>query len=346
MNFTLNGSTTWTVPHIVTQTDIINLTVHGLCGLLGIISNGVTIAIILNGKRFGQGMKIQLINLAVVDFLCALLCPISGFIGGIVTINYFQSNILCVLHQFLTTVFFCNSLYCTVAMAIERFVAVFYPLKIHTYSRRGVIIVILIGWISSFGLHVDIILFSAIHNIPEFGNIRMCLSRKASKNILWRLVNILRFLLPVAILLFCYISIGFKLVRRKTIGERHMYSGQKKNHQVLIMLAVVGILATVTWSPYMLPSLISNFTSEVSAIREPTVSNMIFYTLMLSNCFSANLVYLIFSKDYKMDMKQELLGIKKQKRPSAISTDTRSRLSTLSELVSARPTSRQGTKSL
>lgn len=232
MNSTLSNSTTGIAPNLVTPTDIINLAVHGLCGLLGIVSNSVTIAIILKGKRFGHGIKLQLLNLTLVDFGCSLLCPTSGFIGKMLTINYPKNNILCIAHQLLTAAFFCNSLYCTVSMSMERFIAVFFPLKLHSYSRRGTIIVILIGWILAFVLHCDIIIYSRVYNMTESDNIQICIVQRRDHFDIWKAVNIVRYILPVALLLLSYVSISIKLVGRKTIGERHLYSNQRHHCRV------------------------------------------------------------------------------------------------------------------
>ena len=66
------------------------------------------------------------------------------------------------------------------------------------------------------------------------------------------------------------------------------------------MLAIDGILSVITWTPYMMPTLIPSSLPTDSPDSNPLIYKMIFFALMLSNCFFTPIIYMTFSKDFQV----------------------------------------------
>ena len=217
--------------------DAVNLTIHGLLGALGIILNTTVIVIIISGCRFGKGMKIQLMNLAIADFLSAAMTPTSGYIGGIITQPYPGNFMLCEVHQYINSVVFYTSLLCSAEISIERFVAVYFPLKILKYRTMYIILVSVLVWTLALITQMDsLLLADADRTLLNNTRTENCRTGKFmtehDKYGLWRYLAVARFLIPVIIIVTSYILICVKLVIRKRVGEKHQFNEKTINKQV------------------------------------------------------------------------------------------------------------------
>lgn len=224
--------------HNTMLADVINLSLHGIFGVVGVILNLLVIAVIIKGNKFGKGMKLQLMNLAIADFLSSVMAPGSGFVGGIVTLIAYPDDLaLCEIQQYITSVVFYASLACSAAISLERLVAVYFPLNMLKYRIGHVITVGILVWALALIANIDSLIANQVIEKPEHNYTLTCMSGKymlmGDKYGPWVYIAVARFLVPIIVILASYGFICVKLAKRKRVGEKHRFSNERKNTQVM-----------------------------------------------------------------------------------------------------------------
>ena len=226
---------------------------YGIFGGIGSILNGFTIAVIVKGKHFGQNIRLQLLNISVIDLLCCMVTPTTIVLGAVTTIPYPNSNTLCQLQQYLTYSLFYVSLLVNAAIAIEKFIAVYFPLTILKYERRHIVSVIILAWTLAFLLHIDVAIDSLVYPNPDANHTLACLYSSSfvtpSKGDyqLFTMKTALKYLVPSFTILTAYILIAIKLKQKKEVGDntfnRKTINRQVSNTLALLLLLYVDFIA-------------------------------------------------------------------------------------------------------
>ena len=193
--------------------------IYILMSCLGLILNNFTIAIIANGRHLTNQIKIQLINLAVADFLTSFFIPADQVIFQL-QVQFPDSRALCTIIRFVGLGAWYISPLWNAAISIERFVIIYFPLKMKQYTRTHKLIMAVIVW--SIGLMANIhnLLYSEV--IEEDGvsicSIHTPLHSTSSFDLYeWLLTT--KYLLPPLVMTTMYTAISVKLLKRRSIGE-------------------------------------------------------------------------------------------------------------------------------
>ena len=129
-----------------------------MAAVLGISLNAGSILVIGFGKKCGKGIKLQLVNLAITDMVGAVLIP-SYLISTFQPHAYysFLSSSLCKF--LLWTIYspFYVSLLCNMVISLERFVAIYFPLRMQNYTTKWKVVVISLCWVISLSTEVNLI---------------------------------------------------------------------------------------------------------------------------------------------------------------------------------------------
>ena len=218
--------------------NIANICIYGLSALLGLFLNTLTITILLKGKKFGKGIRIQLVNLAVTDTLCSLVALVYAIVEGVVVLPSFSGYStlkVCGFLQYVATLLFKASLMSNTVISLERFVAVYFPLKMRDYQRRHIIAVTIAIWIFAFLSNLQLLYRVKFYSSPLYNPNYLCISKIFfSPTAMDISMYSACYFIPVAIIITCYTLISIKLKRRKIIGESHDTKDHSVNIQVLV----------------------------------------------------------------------------------------------------------------
>lgn len=221
------------------MSDVTQLAILGAFSLLGASLNIATITIIARGRNFGRGMKLQLMNLAVADLMSSLILPGSSVVKGISSLSsVIDYGILCRMQSYLVSVIFFSSLLFNTIISLERFVAVYFPLKMLNYRRVYATGLIVIAWLCSLALNSSVLLdFDPEVYSPELAdNEVVCMAVNTllvgKQHTVWLATFAIRCLVPSITILVAYRAICVKLVRRKQVGEKHQYYNNAISKQV------------------------------------------------------------------------------------------------------------------
>ena len=192
---------------------------------LGLFFNVCAITIITKGKRFGKSIKTQLINLTVADMLCSVVSIVSKVFTGLKGLSAVQFWIAL---EFLVSFVFLASLLSNTAISLERFVAVYFPLKMREYRRKHVTIVVVTIW--TLSAVTNALWFLKGEGTPEFKCYYYQYDAPPTgiRLVLYGVIVCC----PVIIMITCYTLICIKLKRRKVIGERRWRKQSRVNIQV------------------------------------------------------------------------------------------------------------------
>ena len=201
-----------------------------LMGLLGVLFNIFTLFVLTLGKNISKKVKIQLINLAIADLLLAILRTPSAVLGPL-TISFPESPTLCRFHAISTIMVAPSTLYCNAAIAIERFIIIYFPLRALRYTTAHKCVIVAVIWFITLTLGF---LVSFDVTIKDLGIKKMCTLDPTNGILLIRERMVLYgvvFILPTVVIVTFYTLVFAKLYCRKSSSIRHHESTRQQHDQ-------------------------------------------------------------------------------------------------------------------
>lgn len=254
--------------------------------IIGLPSNIIIIASIIQQKLYQQTTHILLLNLAISDVLvCLLVLPpimVTGFAGGYIfgDSDYTRCQVCQTGVIFLAlTVFAVNIL---AAITLDRFIFIKFPLRYANYiTVPRVIIIVIVLWVISILESVLPIL--GIGNITFGFSLTACTvdlfgDGRLTKNIVYVILLLVVNLVPIAIIIIfniwlaCIVSKQIKIVyrTRRSFGnkeELRKYNQglrkqihKKKNRKQLVLVRAFGAILVstiVVWAPMVFHVVVS-----------------------------------------------------------------------------------------
>ncbi|XP_067942901.1 C3a anaphylatoxin chemotactic receptor-like [Watersipora subatra] len=297
---------------------------YALFGIVGAIFNICTIFIIRQGQHTSGEVKLQLINLAVADFLASLSIPILATFG-VLQVSFPDDRCLCTTMQFLGAVPLYVSPLWNLVISLERFVIVFFPFRAALYRRKQKIAVAISVWLLGALAEIDGLLYSDIRYYPQI-NLTMCQRQGALRNpSLYLAIQAIKFIVPSTTILIVYISIGIKFCSGESI-RKHDSNGDTKKNRLLYMLMADAFTTLITWLPYNIWLLTAELMSPSYFEAFPKGKVYLVYTAlfftMATNTFSTPVVYFTFNRYFRMDTKMWLQNLQKRTRKCCSRSET------------------------
>ncbi|XP_055063209.2 olfactory receptor 6N1-like [Misgurnus anguillicaudatus] len=132
--------------------------------MLILFGNILNLSIILTARHLHKPMYILISNLAIVDIMytsCSSPTMISVLLAEIKTVSYYS----CLSRMFFYHLGDFTECMALTLMAIDRFIAIWFPLRYHSIvTNSRVILLILLTWMAGFGLVGFVI--SVVDNLP------------------------------------------------------------------------------------------------------------------------------------------------------------------------------------
>ena len=202
----------------ITLTDTLVVSISlSLIALLGITFNSVSLAVIRSGKHSNKSTRIHLMNQAASDVLMSLVCP-ARFILRELIVPMPQSAAFCKLLTLTSESLFVCSLMWNAAISVERFVAVYYPLKMLSYNKKHKIAVSVLVWTVSLLINVDsLFTYTTVYYIDRY----LCVPARSvsSENNMtfYTVKEALPYVLLSLTIVIMYTCVGLKLLYRKYV---------------------------------------------------------------------------------------------------------------------------------
>lgn len=190
-----------------------------LTTLLSIVGNGFVILVFARGRRSRTDLRPFLINLAICDLIMALFCMPFTFIYTMLDAWIF-SKPMCPIVLFVQLLSVSGSVFTNMAIGIDRFMAVMFPLRSRLTKKRAKYVISII-WVCSTAL--SSVQFKVARAVDPGDGIILCQEIWEDPNdrkIYTVFIFVITYLIPLLILSITYSIVGILLWKRISPGNR------------------------------------------------------------------------------------------------------------------------------
>ena len=237
--------------------------------VVSLLGNTLIIMVVYRDNKMRTTTNLLIVNMAVSD----LLVPIFAMPRANVEILYGNlrwlidgvlGETLCKLTAFFQDISTAVSVQTLVAIAVDRFYAVWFPLKAARIKPRVKYVILLI-WLISTVIHAP---YLYGFNTGTFSGKTYCFlgwSRSVTK-IVFVLLIIIIYVIPLMLITILYSLIVKKLRKQTIYGVRnlvvHFSSREKRNRNVLKMSLAIVVVFFLSMSPFVVYLSVSLFSPE------------------------------------------------------------------------------------
>ncbi|XP_049530882.1 neuropeptide SIFamide receptor-like [Anopheles darlingi] len=276
--------------------------------IVGLVGNSFVIAVVFRAPRMRTVTNFFIVNLAVADVLVIVFCLPATLMSNIF-VPWMLGWLMCKTVPYIQGVSVAASVYSLIAVSLDRFLAIWWPLKLQITKRRARFMIVCI-WIIALGSTVPwALFFDLVPIIPEAPDIKLCVEvwpPGTDGALYFLLANLVAcYLLPMTLITICYILIWIKVWRRSIPGDSKDAQmdrmQQKSKIKVVKMLVVVVILFVLSWLPlYVIFARIKLGGALESSEEELLqIATPIAQWLGASNSCINPILYAFFNKKYR-----------------------------------------------
>ena len=287
------------------------------CSLVG---NVLVICVVLLNRHMRTVTNYLIVNMAVADLLItAFNMPITISVIAGSQIEWSESvaaEMLCKFIPFSQSLSIASSVLSLTAIAVDRFLAVMYPLKRYI-SFHAAYVLIVVVWIVGIAVNSPFLYAQKIIVSEEDGvRISYCqeiwtpvFGENAAKDFTIVLF-VLFYAVPLLTMSVLYSFVVYKLWVRKAPGNQtteNQLRAEKSRKKVLKMLIVVVTLFALCWLPMYINQFIWFFGFERFPCGPPPVLAFLGFFLGYANSALNPAIYVIFSSNFRKGFKDVLL---------------------------------------
>lgn len=276
---------------------------YELVSLLGIIGNAVVCYIVLGHARMRTVTNYFIVNLAVSDLSMAVVC-VTFTLYATLYGNWPFGNLMCKLVNYVQNVSVSVSIFTLVAIGLDRYVAIIYPLK-PRMTGSLTLMIIMLTWTVSCLFALPSAVFP--RTLEEDG-IRYCTEGK------WRFTHlyslscmVIQYFAPLSVLAIVYLRISIRIWSRRTPGEGEITRDRKLNEskrKLVKLFATVVLIFALCYLPIHVFNLIQDFRKEVLYFEYIKLVYLTCLLIAMSNCFVNPIIYCWMNTKFRNGFRQ------------------------------------------
>ena len=321
-NLTSNASNPFgcPVPHSTSFTATCQLSAYSAIFIISIFGNSILIGAIINYPRAQTVMNYYIINMATADLLTtAFDMGVQIWHYGLIIANkpfeWLAGRVgvfLCKFVVFIQGTAIACTVFTLSAIAVNRFLAVMFPLRRSRRNSTTVLVLFLI-WISSLAIASPMLYAMRVQDVQDayfcLENWEPLLDNKSSpKHYTLALFGVL-FVFPLLTISILYSIIAFKVWVRTVPGnstapnQLHEIETRKK---ILKICMTVVLVFALCWLPFYIYLMLQFVATEHGECGPPEY--VAFLGLFFGHANSAvnPFIYIIYNSDYQKGMKKVL----------------------------------------
>ncbi|XP_054726758.1 neuropeptide SIFamide receptor [Anastrepha obliqua] len=278
--------------------------------LVGLVGNSFVIAVVLRAPRMRTVTNYFIVNLAIADILVIVFCLPATLMSNIF-VPWMLGWLMCKTVPYIQGVSVAASVYSLIAVSLDRFIAIWWPLKQMTKSRARFMILCI--WLIALGSTIPWVLFfelvPAAESFPAAPNLYLCQEvwpPGTNGNLYFLLAHLVAcYLLPMSLITLCYVLIWIKVSTRSIPGDSKDAQmdrmQQKSKVKVIKMLVAVVILFILSWLPLYVIFARIKFGGEISVEESEILNKVTPFAQWLgsSNSCINPILYAFFNKKYR-----------------------------------------------
>ncbi|GAB1606182.1 neuropeptide receptor 15 [Argonauta hians] len=296
-----------------------------LIEMVGIIGNGLVIFVVLSNKKMRTSVtNMFIMNLAVADLLL-LLIGIPDLVQFVLNRGWILNLVWCKAIRYILVVSLYASVMTLVAVCVERFIAIVYPIKAHILcSKKKVILTIICIWPIALICGLPTVIYNGLrfgHPTLIFCTLMFPKPYEIMYRILYKYTEaFIYFYFPIAIQIVLYSIIARRLfVSAKELTTRFQMRPEnnrksEKSHEavkarrgVVKMLMACVIIYVLSYLP---PQILLFYNTFAAKRFESTWSFRVFsISLSYINSAANPVLYSIFSQNFRKKFRLSLCFI-------------------------------------
>ncbi|CAF3881094.1 unnamed protein product [Rotaria sp. Silwood1] len=292
---------------------------YGIISILALIGNSSIIYIVLSNRRMHTVTNYFICNLSLADCLVACFAVPFQFQAAALQ-KWVLPHILCKLAPFFQILSVDVSIYTLVAVSLDRYYVMIYPLK-PKLSLKSALIIFIIIWLIAFLSSIPSLIFYNVYLIDDFGY--QCLPYKYEKDIYFNSTKInynpsyykhkiyivyniySQYIIPFIIISCAYFRIGSHLYFSKPVGQTKYQEVITRNkRKVLKMLFVVVALFLICWFPLQLYNFLNLYKPEINDFKHIVVLWLCANWLAMSNSCHNPFIYGFCSARFNIEFRK------------------------------------------
>ncbi|ELT96089.1 hypothetical protein CAPTEDRAFT_195613 [Capitella teleta] len=291
------------------------IVMYSTISVLAVGGNLIVVYIVVAYQRMRTVTNYFIVNLACSDILMAVMCIPFTFIANLLMHYWPFGAIMCPIVSYLQAVVVFLSAFTLVAISLDRYRAIMFPLKPRMTTNQ-VAMVIAVIWMLSLAVPLPIAIMSRIEEQTDRFNasvVRYICKEKwpqlQHRYIYSLCLMILQYFLPLFVLMFTYSSIAVVIWVKKMPGEAENNRDQRmaasKRKMVKMMITVVIIYA-LCWLPLHTVTIVGDVHESVWHFRHIQVLWSGAHWLAMSNCCYNPIVYCWMNSKFRQGFKYSL----------------------------------------
>ncbi|XP_061397673.1 neuropeptide SIFamide receptor [Musca vetustissima] len=278
--------------------------------LVGLVGNSFVIAVVLRMRNMRTVTNYFIVNLAIADILVIVFCLPATLMSNIF-VPWILGWLMCKTVPYIQGVSVAASVYSLIAVSLDRFIAIWWPLRQLSKSRARFMILCI--WIIAFGttipwaLYFDLV--PATEAFPAAPDMYLCQEvwpPGTSGNLYFLLAHLMAcYVVPMVLITLCYVLIWIKVSTRSIPGDTKDAQmdrmQQKSKVKVIKMLVAVVILFVLSWLPLYVIFARIKFGGEISMEESEILNKVTPFAQWLgsSNSCINPILYAFFNKKYR-----------------------------------------------
>ncbi|XP_064457153.1 RYamide receptor-like [Ornithodoros turicata] len=230
--------------------------------------NGVVCYIVLAYQRMRTVTNLFIMNLAIGDILMASLCIPFTFVSNLLLGYWPFGGVMCVLVTYAQCVTVFISAYTLIAISIDRYTAIVYPLRPRMTKLRSKLIIAVV-WIVALVTPLPTALVTQLVPHPCANHTYYCLEQWGTPEqttYYSMALMILQYFFPLVVLIFTYTRIAIVVWGKETPGEaqdaRDQRMAASKRKMIKMMIACVAAFL-LCWLPLNIFIVVSDQHPEI-----------------------------------------------------------------------------------
>ncbi|XP_015912781.2 RYamide receptor isoform X1 [Parasteatoda tepidariorum] len=210
-------------------------------------------------QRMRSVTNFFIVNLAIGDILMASLCIPFGFVSNLLLQYWPFGAVMCIVVSYAQAVSVFISAYTLVAISIDRYIAIIYPLRPRMTKLQAKLIIVLV-WFVALLTPLPTALMSKLDQPQEWIERNLtdrytCMEDWESNTHRYHYsmaLMVLQYFFPLAVLIYTYTRIAVVVWGKRAPGEAQDARDQKlaasKRKMIKMMITVVSVF-TLCWLP-------------------------------------------------------------------------------------------------
>ncbi|XP_044757383.1 neuropeptide SIFamide receptor-like [Coccinella septempunctata] len=312
MNASLNTTESPFIPELMYRHSLAMTIVYCIAYFIvfaiGLVGNFFVIAVVFRSPRMRTVTNFFIVNLAVADILVIVFCLPATLMSNIF-VPWVLGWWMCKTVPYIQGVSVAASVYSLIAVSLDRFLAIWWPMKCQITKRRARFMILLIWFIALTTTIPWAIFFDLVVIFSDAPDVQLCIEvwPDAMDGALYFLVANMMFcyILPMILITMCYVLIWIKVWRRDiptdTKDAQMERMQQKSKVKVVKMLVVVVILFVVSWLPLYVIFARIKLGGDIEPWEEEVlpIATPIAQWLGASNSCINPILYAFFNKKYR-----------------------------------------------